>query len=61
VFIPEDGIDKAVTVAKFAGTRCTGALGIPRRGFSCGQRDLVEVGLDVLECKRGKQGVREVR
>jgi hypothetical protein len=41
VFIPEDGIDEAVTVVKFVGTSCTGALGIPRRGFSCRQRDLV--------------------
>jgi hypothetical protein len=48
-------------VARFARTRCSGALGIPRRGFGCGQQDPVEVGLDYLEHKRGKQGVRKVR
>jgi hypothetical protein len=41
-------------VASFAGARCTGAPGIPRRSFSCGQRDPVEVVW--FDLKLGREG-----
>jgi hypothetical protein len=48
-------------VAKFLGTRCTGASGIPRRSFSGGQQDPSEVTYVDLACKRRKQVVRRMR
>jgi hypothetical protein len=61
VFIPGEGIDEAVTVAKQQGQRCSVSPAIPCRKTPLRQRDLVDVGRCALKKKGRANLVRELR
>jgi hypothetical protein len=60
VFIPEEREIEATSMAKFAETRCSGALGIPRRSLNCGLRDPGEIAYVDLVRKSKRKHVREL-
>jgi hypothetical protein len=61
VFIPEEREIEATSMAKFEETRCSGALGIPRRSLNCGLRDPGEIAYVDLVRKSKRKHVRELR
>jgi hypothetical protein len=60
VFTPEDEIDEAVTVAKYAWSRRTRASAISHRIFVWQQQDPIVGERDALDYKTGYGQVREV-
>jgi hypothetical protein len=60
-FIPKIQEDRAELVARFAKTRCTGAMGIPRRSSVERRQDPDVDAFIVLALKRRREYVREAR